>query len=139
MLLYMPMISSYSFRNLLAGRWTFYSQIDNEKQNNISMVSFRQSKKQTTKCASLLDYTRYMLQNKQKIIMMLNVKYVSLKNYERFLIFTLLAAMMAHIPVGQKQHKQERTAGPIQLWGTGVRLISIAPGWVTCTKDVIEI
>lgn len=55
------------------------------------------------------------------------------------MIFTLLAAMMAHIPVGQKQHKQERTAGPIQFWGTGVRLISIPSGCVTCTKDVIYI
>lgn len=49
--------------------------------------------------------------------------------------FALLAAMMAHIPVGQKQHKQERTAGPIQFWGTGVRLISIPSGCVTI--DVI--
>lgn len=58
---------------------------------------------------------------------------------EHFFIITLLAAMMAQKPVGQKQHKQARTAGPIQFWGTGVRLISIAPGCETYTKDVIEI
>lgn len=70
--------------------------------------------------------------------MNLSVEFCRAKN-EHFLIITLLAAMMAQIPVGQKQHKQARTAGPIQFWGTGVRLISIAPGCETYTKDVIEI
>lgn len=46
--------------------------------------------------------------------MNLNVEFCRAKN-EHFLIITLLAAMMAQIPVGQKQHKQARTAGPIQF------------------------
>lgn len=51
------------------------------------------------------------------------------------MIFTLLAAMMAHIPAGQKQQRQERTAGNIQFWVTGTRLITIAPGCVTYVKS----
>lgn len=49
----------------------------------------------------------------------------------------LLAATMAHSPVGQKQHKQERTAGSIQSRLRGVRLtiIGTTPGCVT--GDVI--
>lgn len=60
-------------------------------------------------------------------IMILNVQFLCL-------MITLLSAMMVHIPVGQKQHKQARTVEPIQFWGTGVCLISIALGYVTCTK-----
>lgn len=60
------------------------------------------------------------------------------KKYENCVIFTLLAARMAHIPVGQKQQRQVRTAGTIQFWATGARLITIAPGCVTCTEGKIN-
>lgn len=52
-----------------------------------------------------------------------------------FVIFTLLAAIIAHIPVGQKQHKQERTAGAIQFrYWARLTTIGTTPGCVTCTK-----
>lgn len=55
--------------------------------------------------------------------------------YEYCMIFTLLAAIIAHIPVGQKQHKQERTAGAIQsrYWAR-LTTVGAAPGCLTCTK-----
>lgn len=51
------------------------------------------------------------------------------------MIFTLLAAIIAHIPVGQKQHKQERTAGAIQsrYWAR-LTTVGATPGCLTCTK-----
>lgn len=44
-------------------------------------------------------------------------EYVSLNVQKsmKTVIFTLLAAMMANIPVGQKQQRQVRTAGTIQF------------------------
>lgn len=46
---------------------------------------------------------------------------------------TLLANMMANIPVGQKQHRQERTAGTIQFLGAGtvVTTTGVTAGCVT--------
>lgn len=53
--------------------------------------------------------------------------------FEHCAIFTLLAAIMANIPVGQKQHRQVRTAGTIQSFvgGTGFTTTGTAPGCVT--------
>lgn len=55
--------------------------------------------------------------------------------YKYCMIFTLLAAIIAHIPVGQKQHKQERTAGAIQsrYWAR-LTTVGATPGCLTCTK-----
>lgn len=42
---------------------------------------------------------------------------------------TFLAITMANIPVGGKQHRQERIAGTIQFMGEGAGLVTMG----TCT------
>lgn len=72
---------------------------------------------------------RYVRQIKKQEIKLLCVVTIC----ENCMNITLHANMMANIPVGQKQHRQERTAGAIQSRGRGavVTNTGVTTGCVT--------
>lgn len=102
---------------------------NNQREIKLYLKDFVQLIQEKDDKMCFLNKIHNMYVKQKPEIMILNVQFLCQ-------MITLLSAMMVHIPVGQlqKQHKQTRTVEPIQFWGTGVCLISIALGYVTCTK-----